>query len=92
MNKLLSPVFQKTLEPELIQETPDTNLPMDIFKIDVKQFLDQFKDIPLPLKPISENAVQARMTQRTTAHKVQTTDTLAKRSTQVSSKFGFKRK
>lgn len=61
-NKLLSPAFSKTIPKDTssTEINPSTAIPVDIFKVDVMAFLDSFKDIHAPLKPINDNQAYAK--------------------------------
>jgi hypothetical protein len=57
MESLLSPAFAKTLEEKKV-ETEPASLSVDIFRIDVGDFLDEFADgepAYVPLKPVNQN-------------------------------------
>jgi hypothetical protein len=57
MESLLSPIFARTLEEKNLQTRPAA-LPVDIFRIDVGDFLDEFADghvAYVPLRTINQN-------------------------------------
>ena len=100
-NKLLSPSFSKTLEHNYINDLPESVFPIDIFKVDVRNYLDQFKDFPIPtkqfvdnhitLRQITENQIQNRNLNINGLNKKPLT-THENKTKSISKKFGFKKR
>lgn len=63
MDKLLSPDFARTFGSQEHIEIDDANVPFDIFKVDVKAFLEQFNEAEInsaPLKQITDSEKNQR--------------------------------
>jgi hypothetical protein len=97
MNSLLSPTFAKTLEDKNAQVTPSA-LPVDIFRIDVGDFIDEFADghaAYVPLKPVNQNVPFSRIQREVASMKenplqaVLANADLKQKVAAGSSRFGF---
>lgn len=67
---LLSPSFSKNIE-ENSQEVPPPSLPVNIFEINVEEYLTKnVMDVPAPFKPLDDNMLNAKLMRQALGIKV----------------------